>query len=752
MRARTVRVFNPHLLLGAVVLSLLLVLAACYFIIVTTRDVNEQNRQYLKEISAKNASEIKGLVNEEIDTLHAVVNIISRQSTFSMEQTLHILKMESERRTFKRLGFIPPDGNAVTTDDVKMNLLDRVYYQKALAGESNVSDRLADKIGGGFINVYAVPLSVEDRIEGVVIATVDNTRFADLISVDFFSGEGFAYIIKQDGTPVVYTRHKNSITEFQNLFEEMRNNGISESEIVKIEQNMREGKSGIVEYRRVGINRIAAYTAVGVNDWYVFSVVPKEAIFYYTNRLISRNVAVVVTVAALFILFIVVFVTQSGKNKRSLERLAFVDPLTDGHNLNKFKLIVAEALEKWRGEPLSIMCVDVDNFKLINDMYGVAQGNAVLLDMYRVLKGTLSERDVLARMGADDFLILLVGYTKEEILTTEQSFRSLFREQLTAQNKPYNISITSGIYLVQPGESDVQMMLDRVNMAHRSAKLLLFDPKLSFYSEQIRNDAVRIKRIEDTMQDALDQGEFCVYLQPKFEILNNHMNGAEALVRWIKEDRVVPPSEFVPLFEKNGFITKLDLYMMEQVCQKISAWLEQGLTPPVISVNFSRLHLRSDSFVSDLCQIADDHHVPRHLLEVEITESTMLENESVLLAVLNHLHAEGFLISMDDFGSGYSSLGLLKNIPVDVIKIDRSFFLAADDDKRARAVLSNVIHLAKDLQIHTVAEGVEDQTHIDLLRELGCDMVQGYYYAKPMPTDEFVFRMLVEKTDTTPKI
>jgi EAL domain-containing protein (putative c-di-GMP-specific phosphodiesterase class I) len=233
-----------------------------------------------------------------------------------------------------------------------------------------------------------------------------------------------------------------------------------------------------------------------------------------------------------------------------------------------------------------------------------------------------------------------------------------------------------------------------------------------------------------------------VYLQPKIYIKDEKLAGAEALVKWNLNSKIMSPSLFIPIFERNGFVTKLDMYVFEQVCIFLSKLMKMGKMTTKISVNFSRFHLGYRNFVSELCHIADKHGVPHSLLEVELTESAMLEDQNALLRVIDELHEHGFTLSIDDFGSGYSSLGLLKNMLVDVLKFDRSFLENSKDTERSWQIISSAIYMAKKLNIQVVAEGVEGKEHLEMLKKMGCDIVQGFYYSKPILPNEFISKYL----------
>lgn len=222
-----------------------------------------------------------------------------------------------------------------------------------------------------------------------------------------------------------------------------------------------------------------------------------------------------------------------------------------------------------------------------------------------------------------------------------------------------------------------------------------------------------------------------------FMSFDDCQNAAEALVRWEKEGKLIPPNDFIPILEQKGLITKLDFYVLEQLCRKMQSWKNEGRELIEIAVNFSRRHLENPDFIQNLCSIADQYGIPHYLLVVELTETAMWENEKNMIQMVEQLHENGFLMAMDDFGTGYSSLSLLKNLPVDIVKIDRSFFYDNQYKDRARILISNVMNMAKQLGMVTVAEGIEEQRHIDFLRQVGCDKVQGYYFTRPVPAESF---------------
>lgn len=425
---------------------------------------------------------------------------------------------------------------------------------------------------------------------------------------------------------------------------------------------------------------------------------------------------------------------------KQLENLAYVDVLTGSRSYHKFKEDARRILEKQPDSLHLLVKLDIDNFKLINQMYGFERGDEVLCALARTLEACArNQNEIFARVGNDEFIALFEIANKAEADHLFEGFLARF-QTFVGDDFVFKCHFPHGRYLMTPKdiqELDLKSMFEKVNIAHKVAKL---NKARSFvyYDEDMTREALRAKEVENKMGRALEQNEFIIYLQPKYHLKGETIGGAEALTRWqnTNEDLFFP-SAFISIFERNGFIIKLDFYVFEQVCSILRTWIDAGLEPIPISVNFSRLHLENPDFVKDLCEIVDRIGVDRSLLEIEITETVIYDHIETLEVLLGELHTSGFTMSMDDFGSGYSSLGFLKSLAVDVIKMDRSFFANQRDEARTRTVVGSMIQMAAGLGIRIVAEGVEEKTHIDFLRELGCDMVQGYYYAKPMPVDEF---------------
>lgn len=427
-----------------------------------------------------------------------------------------------------------------------------------------------------------------------------------------------------------------------------------------------------------------------------------------------------------------------------LEKIAYYDELTSCRNYYKFIEDAQRVLKENKDKTFMMIKLDIDNFRMINQVYGYEKGDEILCKVAKALEMTVeSENEIIARRGNDEFVILVESQNDCKVGRRYNAFLKNVKE-LVGENFIFKFTFPHGRYFITPGEieeTSIMEMFERVNIAHKTAKLDKSTPYV-LYNESLSKRDLHRKEIENKMEGALINNEFLVYLQPKYYLDTEKIGGAEALVRWKYEDRIMFPGEFISIFEQNGFIVKIDFYVLRQVCGIIKGWLDDGIEPITVSVNFSRIHLGNENLVKQLCEIVDSFKIDRKYIEIEVTESAIYENIEDLIDLLDDLHIAGFTMSMDDFGSGYSSLGMLQNLKVDVIKLDRSFFINQKDEKRSKTVVGSVIEMASSLGIKIVAEGVEEKEHIELLKELLCDMAQGYYFKKPIEVENF--RKLLE--------
>ncbi len=691
----------------------------------------------LEEIMLQQAYNFASKLKGDMSAMQAMANLYSHENSSEQEQ-IDVLQELVEDTPFDTMIATDTMGNALTSTGVKVYIGDREYFSEVMSTRKPVvskplNSRLAES---KVVVLVGAPIIRDGEIIGILAGSYDVNELNKLF-LSSFGGRGYAFITDRDGDVIARTVNNYTIFNDENLFDGWEKAKFYEFDDIKsIKRNIYENIPGHARYMYNGSKRLIHYTPIGINNWVVFSIVPDEVISENSNWLIAQAAILTSFVFILFAAVMVWVVKIFRQNLANVSHIAFVDELTGARNLNKFKLDAQELLNSNKGTSYLIIKLDIENFKLVNEIHGFEQGDLIIVNMAKAMQAVIDEqKELYARVGVDEFALLLLNRSETALHSFNLTVRAKFNRLMDA-DYARKICLQIGLYKIEPDETDINLIFEKVNYAHKAAKHNKGN-SLREYDGVLRKTAIREKEIEDKMENALKNEEFVVFLQPKYRLSDETPVGAESLVRWrVNGGDVEYPGSFIPVFEKNGFITSLDMYMFDKTCRIIRGWLDSDITPVIVSVNFSRLHLNNPNFIDELCAIADKRGAPRKYLEIELTETVIFDNIELLESVLDKLHQAGFTLSMDDFGTGYSSLGLLKNIPVDVIKMDRAFFVSTKDEQRAKAVISSVMDMAKKLNIHTVAEGVETQENIDLLRELGCDIVQGYYYAKPMPAEE----------------
>ena len=410
------------------------------------------------------------------------------------------------------------------------------------------------------------------------------------------------------------------------------------------------------------------------------------------------------------------------------------DTLTGAPNFQQFNEEVSRTLEWDNGHHHAMIVLDIEEFKVINDLFGMRVGDLVLIHLADCLKELVVRPNVFCRMHSDVFCICITYETKGDIIR----FIEKLKKRIEVNEFDFEIKTSYGVYL--PDDSnllEVNLMCDRASLAKKSIKdnAMQF---CAFYDEEYRNEILKNNRIEAEMQQALREKQFVMYLQPKFNLENGEIVGAEVLARWKHPEKgMIQPNDFIPLFERNGFIMKLDEYMWEEACKAIQSWRKAGRRQFPVSVNVSRYHIYNRHIENILENLLKKYDLTPGALSLEITETMFFDNSNELYFLLNRLQEMGFRLEVDDFGSGYSSLNMLRNVPVDVIKIDKGFLDDTLNSEKGKVVIRHTIAMAKELQLQIIAEGVETTEHVDFLKGSHCDVAQGFYFARPMPLEEF---------------
>lgn len=694
----------------------------------------DQVKKNMKSVAVQSVFTLKTEIEGQEKSLIEIAERIGATEFFDAEEAVRLLRDIDSRYPFKRMGVALPDGSTYTTDGTEFNIGNREYFLMAQKGQTTVSQKLEDYTDGASIVVISTPVFADNSIQAVLFATYNVSELSEILSTTFYNSDNTFCIIRENGDVVmddIHSLQHSSNNIFERIVQADNENSKAAADIADL---IKRGESGSVEIIHGG-KKYLQVSPLKVNDWYLLNIVSSSVMDETRNGIMKVTYIFCMGVGALVILFVAYIIRFEHKKHQELERILYVDPLTGGYTYQRFLVEARKRLnEDTRNAAYIVM--DIEQFKLVNELFGQEEGDRVLRFIFALWKRWIQTGELYSRRIADHFVVLAFYKTKEELLERVEDFVNTIRRESSERFAGYMLRPSIGVYLIQDHFEDLQSMQNNAVLADSSIR----EEKGLFYGvfdQDFKKRTLQNKLLEDQMEQAYDKKEFIVYYQPKYNSFTGKLNGAEALVRWRKEDgTLIAPDRFIPLAEKKGFIVKLDQYIFQEVCRQQRNWKESGKALVPISVNLSREHLKERKFIEEYGKILKESKMEVQYLELELTESALVEDLSVTRSVVDELHRRGVRILMDDFGTGYSSLMMLKSIHIDVMKLDKSF---VDDykDPRGEKIIKCVINLAQSLGFGVTAEGVENQEQFELLKALGCDTIQGYYFARPMPAEEF---------------
>ncbi len=493
----------------------------------------------------------------------------------------------------------------------------------------------------------------------------------------------------------------------------------------------------------ISLMSMKIWLAVAGNQYDVYVL---NDLHVYLNDLLMLLVvcALFVVIVAVFVLYYIISFINLLGNSRKMSKVIYTDVVTGGNNKLYFAKKGGSILWKnRRGRRKFVMLhLQMRKYRSFCTCFGVQRGEELIEAFYSELKKSLNKHELLAHRQNAEFAMLLTYSDRESLIARVEQMENT----LNAVLPKVKLYFDAGIYEILAGETNIEQLYNNALIACEGITSEA-ENKIAVYDIEMNNRKLWERKVEDDMDRALVNKEFKVYLQPKMNSAEETLAGAEALVRWIHpEEGFIPPNRFIPIFEQNGFIVKLDDYMLEEVSRLQAQWLSEGRKTVPISVNISRTHFTREDLAEHIGRIVDKYGVPHNLIELELTESAFFDDKNLLLNTVRKMQELGFIVSMDDFGSGYSSLNSLKELHLDVLKIDAEFFRGLDEEsfregnnieERGLLIVAEVIDLAKKLNMQIVAEGIESREQVDFLVSQECDLIQGYFFAKPMPVEEY---------------
>lgn len=684
------------------------------------------------------------LVEKEAGTRFRLLDSLARELSDG-DESIFVDKMQGfvETYQFKRMGYIAADGTAKTTDGYRLNMSDRDFFQQSMQGKNFLTDAFEDRIDTSYetINVFSVPVYEKNQktIKGVLFGTCGYEMFEECLKNEIFEGQAFNYIIKIDGTIVAGSGNSKKWGIGKNIFvtdasEDERDDDARDDDARdKMISDMKEGKSGYGMDPKRKEASLYYYMPLKIEEsgetWYVVTAVSESVLTSRMQVVMDAINSLMVIILAVISVSVGVYIYSWRKSKKELMTLAYQDPVTLGDNFVAFK----ERAKSKKDGVGWLIAMDVTDFKLINSTCGVPKGDEVLRAIWEIFENETGENELAAHVNADRFILFWMDENQENI---KQRLEHVIKkiEEIPERLEIPNLFPVFGIFHT--------IVLDEIEPLYGNAVLAkhqikgIRDRHYMFYDELNHESIQENRELEEHFEKAIENEEFEIWYQPKYSAHSRKLVGAEALVRWRRADgTLIPPLKFIPLFERNGNIIRLDEYVFRAVCRQQKEWQKQGQKLLPVSVNISRVSLYYSSVVEKYESMIRSFDLDSKYIQLEITESATIDNNEIF-NLLEQFHMAGFKILLDDFGSGYSSLATLNRMHFDTIKLDKSLVDYIGDDNGEK-LLNSITKLAQSFGMEITAEGVETVEQLMFLCNLDCDDIQGYYFSRPLPVKEY---------------
>ncbi len=692
----------------------------------------------------------------DFQTLSTLSVFLGSEDTEEKQQLAEKMEEANEQNNFLTMAYYDTDGNGILATQgmepaVGARLSDlapegRSVVKAALEGRRSVSRLFQSEVSDQRIFVYSVPVYDGENVIGALAASDHIEIFSDILSGStVLAGGGYIHMVGSEGKFLVRSPNTVVKEDLNTIFDGPY---LADAEKEEVREALKNQAEIFGKFSYEGKEYPFILEPVGVNGWYLFCVDTGEWL-----GMTSFGPARVLQITLLGIILLMICMMLYGYRllrgyNRELLQMAYHDPLTGAENLLRFRQRLTDALHHTGG---SVAALSIRQFPFLAELFGTEKTEQLLCRIRETMELHIRKDEFFCRDTEDRFYLFLQETDRSAVRGHLEALLGEMERNAKIGGTDYQLAFYCGVAMSgvcdDPEEtavnlmSHVQFALDSAKGAH-SSYIWFFDAELH-KKEELEN------YIEGHMHQALRDGEFRLFLQPKKNLHSGMLDGAEALVRWkTGAGKMIFPDQFIPLFERNGFCVELDLYMAEQACRQIRAWIDEGKNPVAISVNQSKRLFFEADYVQRLTDLVKKYDVPARLITLEILEGLALENADELNEKIRRLQARGFRVSLDDFGSGYSSLNTLVRLKIDELKLDRGFLLSAQgaEQARARLIMKHVAAMAQQLNISVVAEGVETEADEQMIRSIGCDTGQGYLYSRPVSAAEFDEKYMREES------
>ena len=723
--------------------KLLTILAALFAIVVTVvagsyvvvGELRKQLRQNLEDVANQNAVALYNRIHSNHLLLEGMSENMHGVTTETVEETLQSFTVFIDDYELKRFAFCFPDGTCYSTDGGVADLSFREFFKRGMEGKGTISGVLSDALeeSHGLVNVMTIPIFDDNgNVEGVLGLTYNTQTFNDALQIDCFDGQGYSCAINEDGQ-IMVAMGSNILQLSKNIFSDVL--GIdqrNQETISRLQKQMSENVSGGGQlFRSEGTYYYCTPVELMDGDvtWYMLTIIPADV---FENRAdpIQTSLYLMIAMVALFIIIgAALLIILSREQQMMLLRFAYEDHITKGDNYAKFCI----NMEKRKKRLGYLVAMDITNFGNINIAAGKNAGDALICDIWQMLVSGLQEDEFAAHVRDDIYIMFLLASDDDSLLERLKHISDRINRR-AKQIQVKGIHARYGIYHMNESD-ELQDAYGKARMAREHAKIHK-EQRYAFYDEIDHERIQQDEQLEERFEESLKAGDFEVWYQPKYSAASGEIVGSEALVRWRDKDgSMISPGRFIPLFEQNGMIAKLDEYMFRAVTRQQAKWKDEGRKIYPVSINLSRASLYYADIFERYQSILKESGIEPEYIQLEVTESAM-EGKKDIRVLLEQFRNMGIQILMDDFGTGYSSLATLNMRCFDTIKLDKSL-IDHIGDKNGEILLCYIIDMGHQLELHITAEGVENPKQLEFLKQNKCDDIQGFLFARPMPFDQF---------------
>lgn len=674
------------------------------------------------DFSEESSFNINNDFSKKFTILSNIADKLSIEDLNNPKETIKNFDDILEKYNFSFLAIADLNGVTYVNNGDIIDVSDRDYFKSSIQGNNHISFLLNLRAGGEKNNVFSVPIYINNEVRGVLCASMFTEDFYKTLSLNTMGELGQSFLIDSNGNIVVSNRDVFSHLDTLNIFDELDNElnadklKIIKNDISKLNNNYVKLNSNTSNYY------FLYYSKIHFNDWWLVTAIDNDTLNDSYSPIINSIVGFnTIFLVIITVIFIVIF-NKERTNYNNLRLTAYTDDITNGKNDIFLKNNISKFINK--KDNFAFISLEIINMKNLINILGVNQSEFIIKRVYEEINNIISNEEIIVHSYLGEFKLIL---KYNDTLELEERL-----ENIDFSNIHKLIKFKIGVYLIDNSNINFDNFYSCATIAKESAS----NSKYMIYNKEMYKKEIDKVQLERDIKSGIENKEFKSWFQPKYGKDGKTIIGSEALVRWYKYGSIISPYIFIPLCESTGLIKEIDELILEDVCLNLRKWIDQGKKVVPVSINLSRSYLDNPNFIDKLINYIHVYNIPKNLIEFEITESSLINNEAMLKNIVSLLHKKGFKVLLDDFGVGYSSIKAISDANFDVLKIDKSFIDGIGTEKW-NDIIKFTINLANRLNMQVIAEGIETKDQYKFLLECNCDMFQGYYFNKPMSSNDF---------------